>query len=124
MINENYPEPPSATRLNTSTDYTAEKNIAKNGDKQDSSKTKTKITLSDYQVNRLNNPHTIRVKFNREGVEIAVENITGSWRSNLQECITESVHVYKFVYKHYEKYYKLNLHAEDLPQRKPSSSPL
>ena len=55
---------------------TLEKNIAKNGD--DSSRTKTKITLSDYQVNRLNNPHTIRVKFNREGVDIAVENTTGS----------------------------------------------
>ena len=91
---------------------TLEKNIAKNGDKKDSPKTKTKITLSDYQVNRLNNPHTIRVKFNREGVELAVENITGSWRSNLQECIKESVCVYKFVHQHYEKYYKLN--AEDL----------
>jgi len=137
LINDNYPDPPSATRLDFSTDHTPdaalmnsdeedihadniarittfEKNIAKNGDKEDSSKTKTKITLSDYQVNRLNNPHTIRVKFNREGVELAVENITGSWRSNLQDCITESVRVYKFVHKHYEKYYKLNLHAEDL----------
>ena len=45
---------------------------------------------------------------------MAVENITGSWRSNLQECIKESVCVYKFVHKHYEKYYNLNLHAEDL----------
>ena len=47
-------------------------------------------------------------------MEIAVENITGSWCSNLHECITESVRVYKFVHKHYEKYYRLNLHAEDL----------
>ena len=68
----------------------------------------------DYQVNRLNNPHTIRVKFNREGIELAVENITGSWRSNLQECIKESVCVYKFIHKHYEKYYNVNLHAKDL----------
>ena len=137
MTNEHYPEPPSATRLDILTDHTLdaaltnsdkediyadniarittlEKNIAKNGDNKDSLKTETKITLSDYQVDRLNNPHTIHVKFHREGVELAVKNITGSWRSNLQECITESVLVYKFVHKHYEKYCKLNLHAEDL----------
>ena len=135
MINS-YPAPPPATRLYsprqitndlpTHTDEedlmadnvarltTLEKNISsKSDDKDDSSKPKTKITLSDYQVNRLNNPHTIRVKFQREGLELAVENITGSWRSNLQDVITESVRVYKFVHKHYEKYYNLNIHAED-----------
>ena len=135
MIKEDYPEPPTATRLDIPTALTSdaaltnsdkedthidniarittlENKLAKDGAKKDAPK--TKITLSDYQVNRLNNPHTIRVKFNREGIELAVENITGSWRSNLQECIKESVCVYKFIHKHYEKYYNVNLHAEDL----------
>ena len=135
MIKEDYPEPPPATRLDIPTALTSdaaltnsdkedthidniarittlENKLAKDGDKKDAPK--TKITLSDYQVNRLNNPHAIRVKFNREGIELAVENITGSWHSNLQECIKESVCVYKFIHKHYEKYYNVNLHAEDL----------
>ena len=148
-IKQHYPEPPSATRLDIPTAQTSdaaltnsdkedthtdniarittlENKLAKDGDKKDAPK--TEFTLSGYQVNRLNNPHTIRVKFNREGVELAVENITGSWRSNLQECIKESVCVYKFVHKHYEKYYNLNLHAEEdnpLPapyEPKPSTS--